>query len=209
LAQAVSVIAPKDSISTQADTVAAQSNVDYQQTDASLQRTPLTTVNLQVHEALGSPHAEKENSAVNVLLTADTTQKAGSQLAQSTQLAGPPETLAEATDNPRNPSVSGVSAAASSVDAPLTYAPTDEVSKQSQLQSPFLKRSNSNTSISSVGSAKAGVHSQAVKFTPCYAASYEEHLHRCQELGLSVLLHPHKKVPQDHGIKGRAKRLVL
>ncbi|KAL0043489.1 hypothetical protein WJX79_006172 [Trebouxia sp. C0005] len=48
------------------------------------------------------------------------------------------------------------------------------------VQSPTVHRSGSSTSLSSIGSANAGIQNPAARYTPRYAATYEEHLARCQ-----------------------------
>ena len=131
-----------------------------------------------------------------------TTKWSESQFSQQETL---PRPSAVATDSPGHPSEAP---AASRIAAPMIHASNKEVSPQSG-ELPSLHRSNSSTSLSSIGSATAGTQNPAARYTPRYAATYEEHLTRCQGLGLSVLLHPHKKVPGNDGTKSRAKQLVL
>jgi len=163
-----------------------------------------------VHQTLSSPHieeGEKENNPQNATPTAIAAQKPTTEWSESqfSQQETLPRPSAVATDSPGH---SSEAPAASSIAAPMTHASKKEVSPQS-VQWPLLHNSNSSTSLSSIGSANAGTQSPAARYTPRYAATYEEHLTRCQGLGLSVLLHPHKKVSGNDGTKSRAKQLVL
>ncbi len=163
-----------------------------------------------MHQTLSSPHQkedEKENDPQNDTPTAIAAQKPTTEWSesQSNQQESLPRPSAVATDSPGHPSEAP---AASSIAAPMTHASWKEASSPS-VQSPTLHRSNSTTSLSSIGSAIAGIQNPAARYTPRYAATYEEHLTRCQGLGLSVLLHPHKKVSGNDGTKSRAKQLIL
>lgn len=174
-----------------------QSSSDPDLTDRAAQRRPLTSVTLQVHQTLSSPQSgkcEKENNPQNATLTAIAAQKPTTEWSESqfSQQQGHP------SEAP----------AAASIAAPMIHASRREASSPS-VQSPTLHRSNSSTSISSIGSANAQTQNPAARYTPRYAATYEEHLTRCQGLGLSVLLHPHKKVPGTDSTKSIAKQLVL
>lgn len=178
--------------------------------DRAVQRTPLTSVNLQVHQTLSSPQTaecEKENDPHNASPTAIAAQKPTTEGSESqfSQLETLPRPLAAATDSPGHPSEAP---AASSMAAPMTHASERQASAPS-VQSPTVHRSGSSTSLSSIGSANAGIQNPAARYTPRYAATYEEHLARCQGLGLSVLLHPHRKLSGNDSTKSRAKQLVL
>lgn len=133
---------------------------------------------------------------MDVTLTA-TAQKLATETLESSQHGTLPDSLAVATASPGRPS------AASSTAALLTHA-----SKQS-LHSSLVKRSNSNTNLSSMGNKLVGNPNSAVEYAPRYAPSYEEHLTRCQGVGLSVLLQPQKKVSLDGSFRGKANQLIL
>ncbi|DBA73236.1 hypothetical protein WJX77_010867 [Trebouxia sp. C0004] len=206
--QGAHVSLPAESSSTPTGSEPLQSSSDPDLTDAAAQRRPLTSIKIQVHHALSSPHSGgcgKENNPQNATPTAivaqePTTEWSESQFNHQETL---PRPSAVATDSPGHPSEVP---AASSIAASMTHASKKKVSPQSA-QSPTLHRSHSSTSLSSIGSANAGTQNPAARYTPRYAATYEEHLTRCQGLGLSVLLHPKKKVSGNDGTKSRAKQL--
>ncbi len=163
-----------------------------------------------MHQTLSSPlqkEDEKENNPQNDTPTATAAQKPTTEWSEShfSQQETLPRPSAVATDSPGHPIEAP---AASSIAAPMIHASRKEASPQT-VQSPTLHRSNSSTSLSSIGSANAGIQNPAARYTPRYAATYEEHLTRSQGLGLSVLLHPHKKVSSNAGTKSRAKQLIL
>ncbi|DBA88450.1 TPA: hypothetical protein ACH3X2_004938 [Trebouxia sp. C0005] len=201
---------PVESSSTPTGSDLLQSSADPDLMDRAVQRTPLTSVNLQVHQTLSSPQTaecEKENDPHNASPTAIAAQKPTTEGSESqfSQLETLPRPLAAATDSPGHPSEAP---AASSMAAPMTHASERQASAPS-VQSPTVHRSGSSTSLSSIGSANAGIQNPAARYTPRYAATYEEHLARCQGLGLSVLLHPHRKLSGNDSTKSRAKQLVL
>ncbi len=163
-----------------------------------------------MHQTLSSPlqkEDEKENDPQNDTPTAIAAQKPTTDWSESqfSQQESLPRPSAVATDSPGHPSEAP---AASSIAAPMTHASRKEASSPS-VHSPTLHRSNSSTSLSSIGSANAGIQNPATRYTPRYAATYEEHLTRCQGLGLSVLLHPHKKIAGNDSTKSRAKQLIM
>lgn len=170
----------------------SQSSSDHQ-TTAAAQHTPLTTVSFQVHKALDSRHAEKENNPVDVTLTATASLELVTETPESSQHGA----LHVATANSGRPS------AASSTAALLTRA-----SKQS-LHSSLVKQSNSNANLAYMGDILVGSPNSAVEYAPRYAPSYEEHLTRCQGVGLSVLLQPQKKVSLGGSFKGKVNELIL